>query len=491
MKPKTHVFAIAVETYQDSKIPRVIYAENDATRFVEAWHELGVDPSDCVTLLSSKATYVAVKSHLKKFLNHVAVGERVIIFYAGHGAAFSDASYVTVHDTQIGDIQATSIPLSEILRQVRESNSEQVTLFVDSCHSGLPITPGMRSIYTSFSADELKTFCEDSKFHVAFASCRVSEFSYSSVPLKHGIWSHCVIEALKANAKDALEQGCLITGRSLQGYLQTEVPRVLKVTITGTAKQTPCIFGNATKEFIVADVEQILQQRLAAAATPVNFIKDSSLAKQVRGNVKRLSGYWKPPYPLKSHSTWEQNFVESAGESEVRDQATAIHDAIRNGFGYKRKDITFTIDKGSASIKTPDFDVNVTLTQDPDDAEQYIFLTEVTTFRRPAVIQEPEFLKIFTRYCDTIVIDLGTSLDLEAKIDEIEAIQALSPGLDYEPDCTEFTLLLANLGILIRATADRLTFSLTGRGDLGDLINYTQAAFAQLGGSNITLGLPG
>jgi hypothetical protein len=69
MMPRSYVFAVAVENYQDGKITPVKYAENDARKFV--------------------------------------------------GAAFSDHSHITVHDIQRGGLHASSIALADILRQVR------------------------------------------------------------------------------------------------------------------------------------------------------------------------------------------------------------------------------------------------------------------------------------------------------------------------------------------------------------------------------------
>lgn len=51
MTPRTHIFAVAIENYQDKGIPSVDFAENDAREFVAAWQQLGVDANDCVVLL--------------------------------------------------------------------------------------------------------------------------------------------------------------------------------------------------------------------------------------------------------------------------------------------------------------------------------------------------------------------------------------------------------------------------------------------------------
>ena len=490
MSTRIHVFAVAVETYQKTAITKVAHAENDAREFVKAWQTLGADPSDCVTLLSSHATKTAIESAFKKFLNGVAKGDTVVFFFAGHGIAFNDVSYVTTHDTQPGDIRPTSISLASILKQLRDSKSDRVLLFIDACESGLPISAGMRTITSGMTGEEMRQFCLDSEHHVAFAACKVDESSWSNPSLTHGIWSYAVIKALSGDAKDALDKGNLVTSDSLRDYLAEEVPRLLRITRTGNETQTPCCFGNATKQFIVADLADVLHQRLLAAGGPISIIKESMLIGEDRGDVDDLGAYQKPLYRLSKHSRWEQNFVENAGAPDVESLAKEIFERIKDSFGYKRKDVSYSNAGSTVSIKTPDFDVDVELSQDPEDAEKYVLKTQVSSFRRPDVIDDPDFIKIFTKYCDSVVIDLETRLDLAAKIDEIEAIEDLESGLDYDPDCTYFTLSLPQSGVTLHATADRMVFTLDGDGDLKLLIGNTFTAVAQLAGASITLGLP-
>lgn len=490
MTTRTHIFAIAVENYQDRSIPAVIYAENDARKFVEAWQDLGVDPSDCVILMSSQATLASVSSRLTRFLSNVQSSDRVVLFYAGHGAAFNDVSHITVHDTQRGDIQNTSIPLSEVLTAVRSSRSTQVLLFFDSCHSGLPVSAGMRSIYSAFTGDELVAFCRDAEYHFAFASCKVNEFSFPSRAHNHGIWSFCVVQALKGLARDALEQGRLITATSLQGYLSEEVPRILRVTRTGTETQTPCNWGNTTKELIVADLEELLAQRQLLSGSPVSIIKDSSLLGESFGDVRRLSGYKKPRHPLSTYNSWEQRFVEASGEGEVKEFAEEVYANIKASFGYKRKDISYANYGATASIKTPDFDVDIALYQNPKEAEGYVLRIQVSSFRRPEVITDPNFIKIFSEHCDSIVIGLDPPLVIKDKIDEIEDVEELADGLDYDAECTSFKLELRQAGVSLYVSSEKLIVTLIDDGDLQLLIGNAAKGFSQLAGSSVTLSLP-
>ncbi len=490
MATRIHVFAIAVEMYQKATIKKVDYAENDANGFVKAWQTIGANPSDCVTLLSANATKTATESSFKKFLNGVAKGDLVVFFFAGHGVAYNDVSYFTTHDTQPGDIKSTSISLASVLKQLRECNSERVLLFIDACESGLPISEGMRSITSSFSSEGMSIFCQDAEHHAGFAACMVDESSWSSAKFQHGIWSYAVMQALSGDAKDALDKGTLVTSDSLRDYLSAEVPRLLRSTHTGNETQTPCWFGNATKQFIVADLTQIFADRAAKTSTLGSILKASSLRGEKFGSVRSLSGFKKGHHVPDRHSNATESFVRGVGHEEVKAQAEAIHERIRANFSYKRKDINYECDDGVAIIKTPDFDVNLLLVQNSDDAAGYVLTTEVGFIRRMEVVTEDGFSNVFSSYCDTVVIDFARRLDIEAKIDDVESIPEFKKHFKYEADCSSFTLDIPSHQIRIHVTADKMTISLVRSGNIKTLLRKAQSALATLGNSGVILTLP-
>ncbi len=232
------------------------------------------------------------------------------------------------------------------------------------------------------------------------------------------------------------------------------------------------------------DRKQLADQAAAS------LVASSRMVGEKTGRVKDLGGYRKPPQPLGSGSQWEQDFVCSAGHAEVSSHATGIYQQIRELFRFKRKDSSFTHEGSLATITTPDFDVNLSLEQNPDNAGQYLLRTAVSSFRRPEVIDEPDFLKIFSPCCDRVEFDLVKSIDLEQKIDEIEEIDALVDAIDYDPECSWFTLKIPGNGIVIRATSGQIVFSLDEGGDLETLLQKTRAALSRLAGEKILLGLP-
>ena len=479
------LIASAWHANQAGELAPVPYAENDAREFTQAWQMLGVAAADCVLLVNQQATLTAVRSRLRRFLSNVQNGERIVLFYAGLGISVGEVGYLTTYDTLADDLGNTSLPLAELLLAVRQTPAREVVLFIDGSHPGLPVGA------EEFTGDALLMGSRTTHREYIFTPCAAHEQSHSSHTLKHGIGTYCVLQALRGLAPSALTTEIWLTVTSLQNYLREEVPRLLRETRAGTVSQTPRMIGSASDDVVLADVGEILRNRQPAEGNALSFVQDATLAGEIRGLVRELRGYQKPKTPLATHNSWEQAFVEKAGESEVSQQATELFEQIRRSFGYKRKELSFACEGSQASIKTRDFDVNLALTQDTHAADCYVLRTEVAAFRRPAVVDDEMFLQIFSQYCDRVVVELKASVDIQAKIDEIEELESPQLSLTYDPAGTTFTLQMRETGIVIEATADRMIFSLTGKRDLAQLVRHTHRAVAQLARDHIALGLPG
>lgn len=217
------------------------------------------------------------------------------------------------------------------------------------------------------------------------------------------------------------------------------------------------------------------------------MIKGSSLVGEVNSRVKNLSRFSKGRKEPDSHGSANARWVEEMGNAEVSAQATEIHEGIRASLGYKRKEVSFNVDGAGASILTPDFDVNISLIQHPDDPAMYRMTTEICNFRRPEVVTQFAFVDIFSKYCDRVIIDLAEPLNLEDKIDELEDVDALRKNLEYDAECTHFTLRLPEFGLVLKAVPTQLRFTQVPRGDLEELVTRTSAAMAHLAAEKVSL----
>src|SRR5262249_40127650 len=312
---------VAVETYQDKRIAPVTYAENDATQLSLALQELGIDSIFEVVLLNADATNATIESKLRTIAGRLLVDDEFVFFYAGHGFSENDQNYITCYDTQRGDLTYTSISLQSILQTIRSSKSEKKILFLDCCHSGVPIDENMRGLLADFSDDELTVFLKDAEFCVGFSSCKTDEKSYPSSALQHGIWTYHLVQALKGEAPSALERDGLLTGSSLQSYLAVEIPRTLRKARTDGAVQNPHFFGNASHDFLIADIRPVLEARRAKARPHLQQLKRVLFSGERIGNVRFLSGFLKGHHIPDRISSATESFLAKISSRDVEEEA--------------------------------------------------------------------------------------------------------------------------------------------------------------------------
>jgi len=249
-------FIVAIEEYQRQDFLRVDFAEADARGVPESLKQSGLSDDNIIVLLSATATKTTIESKLKTFMKTVNEDDQLFCFYAGHGFAEDGSNFITCYDTQPEDLSSTSISLQEFFKNLRVSKCRRIIIFLDSCHSGLEIFQGMRQIAARRTDRELQQLIEQDQYCVGFASCKSDESSYSHRDLGHGIWTHCLVRALRGEDSAALVQNRFLTGSSLQAFLLQEVQTTVKSLFSARLVQTPCMFGNLTQDFLIADFAQ-------------------------------------------------------------------------------------------------------------------------------------------------------------------------------------------------------------------------------------------
>lgn len=436
---------IGIEQYQDTKISPVGFAEADAVGIAEALELHGFLKGNKEVLLSSCATKTIIESRLRKFLSIAGPKDNLIIFYAGHGFAENDHNYITCHDSQMGDLVNTSISLQYIMKEMGNSKCQHTILFLDSCHSGLKFEESMRGILSEMSEVEFSNFFKDSEYQIGFASCKNDQFSYSSKLLSHGIWSYHIIDALRGNKIDALERGKFLTADSLQSYLSEEVPRTLRKTITGTVIQTPCMFGNLTKGFIIADLTRILEEKETNAKPTLLQLKRVLFSGQTVGNIKSLTGF------LKTHRVPDQvnhtteRFVARIGYNDLKKVVEDLYQSIKENFKYKRQDVELNIQEGEAGINCKDFDVDIFLSIKPDDPSEYLLEIQVGNFHSQGVVLEKAFNDVFANKLDSLNFAFGQPINVKKIIDNIEKINSEEISVKFPANCDSCAITINGL----------------------------------------------
>ena len=159
-------------------------------------------------------------------------------------------------------------------------------------------------------------------------------------------------------------------------------------------------------------------------------------------------------------------------------QATdRLYADIRSLFAYKRREFAYTCEDGFGAIQTPDFNLHVHIDQCPGNAKNYQLSTEITALHTAEIARDQRFHSCFTHHCESLIVDFPTAIDIDAKIDAIEAIPAIADALDYQPDGSAFELKLVDLDLHIHVTPEQMRFQLLTLRNLGKLLEHSQQAF--------------
>ena len=250
-KPESWAVIIGAGRYESQEVPRLRYAVPDAELLRQVLVGVGGFKPEHVLLLTDtadrKPTLRNMKWALGTFLARSAQkGDRVFIFFAGHGAPEVDregverdgvAKYLVPVDAEPDDLYATAFPMDELQTIFARIEAERVLVFLDACYSG---AAGGRT----FAAKQMvmdESFLDRlarAKGRAILAASQPTEVALETAELGHGLFSFYLGQGLKGPA-DINKDG-VITLQELYDYVQQQV--TTKAQLLG-GKQHPVLKG--------------------------------------------------------------------------------------------------------------------------------------------------------------------------------------------------------------------------------------------------------
>ncbi|MBS1712997.1 MAG: caspase family protein [Armatimonadetes bacterium] len=483
-----YVRAFGIEKYHDASLSTVDFAENDATDFASAWANMGHEV-DARVLLSDVTTLTRIRVELDDLVGRVGERDVVVLYYAGHGFRVKDRNRLSAIDTYLERLDDSTIELEDIFRRITSLRAQKAMLFVDACHSGLELLSSTRSPTGTFSAEELRMYDRDARAVVIFASCSSDERSFPYVAARHGYWTSCLLEAISGDIPAILRENELLYAQDLQEYLAIRVPEVIRDTRRGTATQLPRAFMDFNKDFIVADLGNIIRAR-AVGPTGVERIADHvELRGITTGSVKSLSGFLKGKHKVfPSVTPASQAFVVGIASEDMNNLFDQIYPGLHTNLKYLYSELKANRSGDGFSIITPGFDVYASIAQSEDDSSEYKIEITTDSFRQPETVQSPGFLALFEGYLDTIVVHLPTKHDLNTTLKRLEA----SPLRDTvrHNHGLDISFELVDLGLEVILTSETLEFRSARGPYLKRLISNVPNALASLQSSHTGISLP-
>lgn len=189
---------IGIDKHTDANIRDLTGARRDATAL---WAIFG----DNLTLLNAKlltdtdATADAIRNAFDETLGTANEDDTVILTFSGHG---THDHRLVAHDTHVGSLAATTIPMQELATRFKESRAKTILCVLDCCFSGgaparvLESSPIPRNV--GFSLDAIA-----GKGRVLIAASNVDEPAYELPGTGHGLLTKALLDALQASRESA------------------------------------------------------------------------------------------------------------------------------------------------------------------------------------------------------------------------------------------------------------------------------------------------
>ncbi len=235
--PRSYALIVGVSDYQ--KLPQdkwLKYPDRDA----EAIYRILISPeggnfrAENVRLLAgAKATRENLRKELEEWLPSKAqAGDRVLIYFAGHGFVYDGQAYLAPYDIDPDDIAGTGYAMSRLGEVIGGGiEAKDKILITDSCHSGA-ITPSSEG---EANAAINKSLLDLTSSTFVLTASRDRESSYEGEDWGggHGVFTYYVVKGLEGEA-DWNGDG-IVTADELAEYTRTEVRRATRTLQTPTS----------------------------------------------------------------------------------------------------------------------------------------------------------------------------------------------------------------------------------------------------------------
>jgi Caspase domain len=207
------------------------YADRDAEAIRDFLLKQGGFSPDHVRFLSNQqATHDEIRAALFTFLAATQPDDLALIFLAGHGvqdAVNPDNFFFLAHDSQLGNLGATAIPMWDLGNVMDFTiRAQRILVMADTCHSGAALDRGgpQGGENLNFFNKYLENLARK-KGRLVLTASQAHESSLETAQLAHGAFTQAVLLGL-AGAADNNPADGVVTAGELIDYVRSKVPEV-------------------------------------------------------------------------------------------------------------------------------------------------------------------------------------------------------------------------------------------------------------------------
>lgn len=423
---------IAIEHYTDPGIPARREAVAGAQSLANAWEALGFAASDRLLLLDGNATKSIVESKLRRALRSLEADDTLFFYYAGHSFTERGQNYFTCGDSQLSDLEATSLSWKWLGEQLQQCDCQRVAIFLDTCDQAVCTALNNSADPEPLSHEQLEAWCElPDKQVCCLVACAADEESRVSRQVRQSIWTHHLLAPFTGDVPQVLNPQQQLTADALQAHLQEHVARTLTRTFADVVVQTPQRYGKG--DFVLADLAALLAERQTEDQLTAGQIQQLTFSGQTRSLVKRLAGFRSTHSLPETANARSQTFIASLAKEEIQADLDGLYEQLKQAFRFKRQDVQVSnAEDGGGSIMTPYFNYAITMTLDAAAPTEIIWRRTIDAIKEPERVTSSAFAKVFGKRFDTIEIAVTRPIDLPALIDQLEALDDDRLQIEYD-----------------------------------------------------------
>jgi tetratricopeptide (TPR) repeat protein len=205
---------------------RINYPERDA----QSIYTIAISPEggnfkqeNVHVLEGSKATLANVRHEIGEWLPSVAKpGDRVLIYFAGHGFVYQGKGYLAPYDFDLNNITATGYPMDDLASAIGSKiHATSKILLTDACHSGAISPEDIENLNGKLEN------LNPSLFSLTASRARERSFESPDLDGGHGVFTYYVVQGM-GGAADTSPRDGIVTADELSEYVHAQVREATK-----------------------------------------------------------------------------------------------------------------------------------------------------------------------------------------------------------------------------------------------------------------------
>lgn len=472
-RERTYAVIIGIEDYSFSAPPYDLtalkYAENDAREFKKCISEaFRIEEANLSLFINETATKSRIQNELQSVIKGLAKEDTFIFFYRGGGFHSNNENRITTWDSDPDSLEATTVSLKDaLLNSLEYSKCGKTLIFLDGPSPFMDSIHRQEEIY-DLKRSEFEEFISLRNNSVFFIASSPGQASYRDDKLKHGIWTNCLLEALRGNAPSALKGGEWVTDETLKNYLSFSVPRFIRENTTIRGNQEPYGVLSEEQTLQIARIhrndDELLWKELS-----LDF-KNSFLRKEVTGPISSISGFARKRghFIPDRHSARAGEFLERLLGEDMSSESRDVYDNAKSILHLKRREIDRSTFEGGANVDCDIFRFALSCRQDDLEPSQYV-VTRTVSLRVSVDVLPNDFDNIFPVSPDEFIVPITGTLDFDEIADLFEDLSDKWSGRFFEDEDNQLVSIHTNTGTSFGVDLKEREFTIQTNRDRGCL----------------------